>query len=281
MKYISGVACIILFIPAAISVQAKAPQMISIPAGSFQMGSCKATAAMVEENKKRAFLGQAPVSSNCGANDSDANDDETPKHKVNIEAFKLGKTEVTLGEFKIFIAKSGRTDLVNDDFMTENNRGDTAPVVMVSWQDANAYIQWLNKTYGGGYRLPSEAEWEYACKAGKETTYCGSNNLGAVAWYGGNSGRQQHGVAQKQPNAFGLYDMSGNAWEWVQDCWHDNYHGAPSNGSAWTSSCASDDRVLRGGSWISSNEASQRTSFRLNLGSEDRDTSFGFRVAQD
>ena len=278
MKYIKSVACTLFLLSAAFAVQAKAPQMVSIPAGSFQMGSCKATAAIAEENKKRAFLGQAPVSGSCGAIDSNAIDDETPKHTVNIRAFKLGKTEVTLGEFKAFIAGSGRTDLVNDDFINNNNRGDTAPVVMVKWQVANDYINWLNKTYGGGYRLPSEAEWEYACKAGEHTTYCGSNNADAVAWFDGNSRGQQHVVAQKQPNAFGLYDMSGNVWEWVQDCWHDNYNGAPSNGSPWTANCSRDVRVLRGGSWYYK-EAGLRASRREYYAPVNRDT--GFRVAQD
>ncbi len=223
--------------------------LVDIPAGSFLMGSCKVTSAMQEENKKRSFLGQAPLTAKCQNSDSDASDDEAPQHRVSVRAFKMGKTEVTLGQFKQFIAAADRSDLINDEFMKYNSYGDDFPVVKVSWHDAQDFIKWLNQTQGGGYRLPSEAEWEYACRAGGNHTYCGSNDLDAVGWYSDNSGNSQRTVGRKKANAFGLYDMSGNAWEWVQDCWHDSYRGAPSDGSAWTHSCTNDGRGLRGGSW--------------------------------
>jgi len=224
--------------------------MVSIPAGSFQMGSCKVTSDMVGENKKRAFLGQPALSANCAGSDPNADDSEAPQHAVRVPAFQLGKTEVTLGQFKQFIAAAGRTDLVNDDFIKYNAYGDSAPVVMVSWQDAQAFIAWLNQTEGKGWRLPSEAEWEYACRAGGQHTYCGSNNAGSVAWYDDNSRGRQQAVASKQPNAWGLHDMSGNVWEWVQDWYHDSYRGAPTDGSAWTRGGKQEYRVLRGGSWF-------------------------------
>ncbi len=225
--------------------------MVDIPAGSFLMGSCKVTSSMVEENKKRAFLGQAPVSANCSGADPNASDYETPQHRVNIRKFQMGKFEVTLGQFKQYIAAANRSDLVDDEFMRQNNQGDDAPVVQVSWNDAQDFIAWLNKTDGGGYRLPSEAEWEYACRAGGNHTYCGSDDVGAVAWYRDNSGRRFHAVGEKEPNAFGLYDMSGNVWEWVQDYYHNNYNDAPADGSARISGGKQEYRVLRGGSWIS------------------------------
>ena len=253
--------------------------MVSIPAGSFLMGSCKVTSHMQEENKKRAFLGQAPLSAGCESADADADDSETPQHRVSVRAFQMGKTEVTLGQFKKFIAAAGRSDLVNDDFMKHNVYGDDAPVVQVSWHDAQAFIDWLNKTDGGGYRLPSEAEWEYACRAGGSHTYCGSNNLGAVGWYYDNSGSHQHDVAGKQANAFGLYDMSGNVYEWVQDCWHDSYRGAPSDGSAWSSGCSGDGRGLRGGSW-SYDARNTRAAVRILNPPGYRYIVIGFRLAR-
>ncbi|MFN4186929.1 MAG: formylglycine-generating enzyme family protein [Acinetobacter johnsonii] len=280
MKFKSAFTCALLAINATFVVHAKTPQMVNIPAGSFMMGACKVSATAGRENEKRAFVGLAPNSINCGASDNDASDNETPIHQVSISAFKLGKTEVTLAEFKVFIASSGRTDLVTYDFMKHNNRGDNAPVVNVSWNDANYYIDWLNQNYGGGFRLPSEAEWEYACRGNKTTKYCGSDNAGTVAWYDDNSDNQQRAVAQKQANSFGLYDMSGNVWEWTADCWHDNYNGAPADGSAWINSCAYESRVLRGGSFYL-NTGHLRASDRISHDPDKRTIVYGFRVAQD
>ncbi|MFY9259823.1 MAG: formylglycine-generating enzyme family protein [Gallionella sp.] len=250
--------------------------MVNIPAGSFNMGSCKITSAMQEENKKRAFLGQAPLSANCSNSDSDASDDEAPQHRVSVRGFQMGKTEVTLGQFKQFVAATGRSSLIDDDFMKYNRYGDDAPVVQVSWHDAQAFINWLNQQDGGGYRLPSEAEWEYACRAGGNDTYCGSDNLNAVGWYDRNSSDHQHSVGQKQANAWGLYDMSGNALEWVQDGYHDNYNGAPSNGAAWG---GGDSKVLRGGSWNIDPQISRAANRYFNTPA-DRFFIIGFRLAR-
>lgn len=253
--------------------------MVSIPAGSFAMGSCKVTSDMVEENKKRAFLGQPALSTNCVGSDPDASDSEVPQHTVRVPAFQLGKTEVTLGQFKQFIAAAGRSDLVSDDFMKYNRFGDNVPVTMVNWNDAQDFIAWLNQTEGKGWRLPSEAEWEYACRAGGNHTYCGSNDVGSVGWYDGKIGERPRAVATKQHNAWGLHDMSGNVYEWVQDWYHDSYRGAPTDGSAWTSGGRQDARVVRGGSWFNF-ARDTRAAFRF-IGSPDvRLSYFGFRVAR-
>ena len=130
--------------------------------------------------------------------------------------------------------------------------GDECPVEQVSWEDAQKYIQKLIAKTGKKYRLPSEAEWEYACRGGANNEYCGSDKVGNVAWYGtsaGNSGRTTHVAATLNPNGFGLFDMSGNVWEWVEDNYHMNYNGAPLDGSAWTDTGAR--HVFRGGAWSS------------------------------
>jgi formylglycine-generating enzyme required for sulfatase activity len=197
--------------------------MVDIPAGSFLMGS--------------------------GNNDTDANENETPQHNVTLNAFKLGKTEVTLGQYKKFLEDTKSILLKDTLFNKYNNLGDDFPVVRVNWHDAQLYIHWLNTKYEDGYRLPSEAEWEYACRAGGRDTYCGGNDLDTLAWYDGTN-KNQHFVRGKKANAWGLYDMSGNVWEWVQDCYHEDYKGAPVDGSArFFYICNA--RVLRGGSWDS------------------------------
>ena len=228
-------------------------RMVDIPAGSFMMGSCKLTEANRQENKKRGFLGLPPLTPHCANADPDAADNETPQHRVTLRAFQMSRTEVTLGQFKKYLAATGRIDLVNEKFMKANDYGDNAPVVWVTWNDAQAFVDWLNSSKPASdperYRLPSEAEWEYACRAGGNHIYCGSNNANAVAWFYENGGRRPQPVAGKQANAFGLYDMSGNADEWVQDCYHGSYAGAPSDGTPWSTGCGSNGQVLRGSSW--------------------------------
>jgi formylglycine-generating enzyme required for sulfatase activity len=253
---------------ATLAQAAERIEMVNIPAGSFVMGSCL-------QDKKQAFLGE----SSCDNPDPDASSSETPQHRVSVSAFQMGKTEVTLGQFKAFIKATGRSNLVDDDFIKYNAYGEDAPVVQVSWSDAQNFISWLNDTAGGGWRLPSEAEWEYACRAGGSARYCGGNDLNTVAWYSDNSGQQPHRVGTKKANAYGLYDMSGNVWEWVQDCWHDSYRGAPSDGSAWTGSCSGDGRGLRGGSWVSGARYA-RAAIRSYFLPGIRDDGFGFRLAR-
>lgn len=240
--------------------------MVTIPSGKFIMGSC-------QQNDKEAILGE----SRCLNPDRDARSEETPQHQVSVNAFQMGKTEVTLGQFKRFIKATGNAQLISYDFIQYNSHGEESPVVMVSWYDAQAFINWLNEKEGGGYRLPSEAEWEYACRAGGNEPYCGGNNLNAVGWHDYNSDRHQHSVGGKQANAWGLYDMSGNVFEWVQDDYHNSYNGAPSNGAAWG---GGENKVLRGGSF-SFNAPRARAANRDSL---DPATPFnfsgGFRLAR-
>lgn len=257
--------------------------MVNIPAGSFMMGSYKLTENPVEENRNSDLLDQASIPSICATPDPDATDAETPQHMVSICAFQMGKTAVTLRQFKRFIMATDNDKLMDDDFKKANAYGDDAPVVHISWNDAQAFIDWLNQAEGGGYRLPSEAEWEYACRAGDNHLYSGSDNIDAVAWYDNNSGKHLREVGGKQANAFGLYDMSGNVWEWVQDCWHDSYLGAPSDGAAWTVESKNDGRklrrVLRGGSWFSYAKDA-RTAARYKYLPGTRLGIIGFRLAR-
>lgn len=257
-------------------------KFVDVPAGSFQMGSCKLLKGLEATNKPVA-LSQATLLGGCAGNDLDASVNETPQHKVDISGFQMGKTEVTLGQFKRYIIAADRTDLVTDEFMSYNAYGDDAPVVQVSWNDVKGFIDWVNKnksaTDNGIYRLPSEAEWEYACHAGGNHPYCGSRVESAVAWHEGNSGRHQQAVGRKDANSFGLYDMSGNVWEWVEDCYHDNFRDAPANGNPWTNSCASSGRVVRGGSW-KGNAQTVRAAGRINSMSVSRNNHIGFRLAR-
>jgi formylglycine-generating enzyme required for sulfatase activity len=170
---------------------------------------------------------------------------QKPIHHVTIaKSFALGKTEVTQAQW--------RTIMGNNPSQYPNC-GDTCPVEDVSWNDAQEFIQKLNAKTGKQYLLPSEAEWEYACRAGGQQEYCGNDHVDSVAWYGaysnpvGNSAKTTNPVSTKQANDWGLYDMSGNVLEWVEDSWHENYNGAPTDGSVWQGDGAL--RVLRGGSW--------------------------------
>jgi len=224
------------------------PEMVVIPAGSFDMGS----------------------------NDYAA---EKPIHHVTIASFLMGKTEVTQGQWKAVMGTASGSFAC----------GDNCPVEGVSWNDAKAFLVRLIKVTGRKYRLPTEAEWEFAARAGSTNKWSfgdDESQLVSYSWYYENSGRktqaagQTHPVSLKLPNAFGLYDMHGNVWEWTQDCWHDNYSGAPIDGSAWTSGCSGDLRTLRGGSWYNFSN-SLRSANRSSAAQDDRRGFIGFRLARD
>jgi len=194
------------------------PEMAVIPAGSFQMGSSRF-------------------------------DNEKPVHSVTISRpFALSRTEVTQGQWRAIMGSNPSRF---------KNCGDDCPVENVSWHEAKEFIRKLNDKTGKSYRLPTEAEWEYACRAGGNQEYCGSDDIDAVAWHKDNSGSETHAVAGRQANAFGLYDMIGNVSEWAEDCWNDA-NNAPTDGSAWTSGeCVR--RVVRGGSLFFSSQQIRST----------------------
>ena len=152
------------------------------------------------------------------------------------------------------------------------------PVENVSWDDVQEFIKKLNKG-ADNYRLPSDTEWEYACRARTNTKYSfgdEESELENYGWYNENSGSKTYPVGQKKPNPWGLYDMHGNVWEWVQDRWHDNYKDAPSNGSAWEDGNSS-SRIIRGGSWHG-NARHCRSADRHRYEPAIRSSSIGFRL---
>lgn len=219
-------------------------KFVLIPSGSFMMGA--------------------------DPNFEDASSDETPRHRVTIsKAFYLGKFEVTQSQW---VAVMGHNP--------SKFKGRSNPVDTVSWDDARSFVRKLNQMEGTDkYRLPTEAEWEYAARAGTESTYSFGDDvsdLGGYAWYWDNSGKKTHPVGQKGANAWGLHDMHGNVWEWVQDWYGENYYSqgrstdpqGPSSG---------DFRVLRGGSWFNF-AVSCRTAIRYCYSPDFRDEGRGFRV---
>ncbi|MBB3168030.1 bifunctional serine/threonine-protein kinase/formylglycine-generating enzyme family protein [Simiduia aestuariiviva] len=229
-------------------------QLVAIPAGSFRMGSS-------------GFL--------------DAND-EKPAHSVTIKAFKMQVHEVTWAQWDACVAAKGCSYKSEDEGWGRGSR----PMINVSYEEITSqFIPWLNKAAGQRFRLPTEAEWEYAARAGSSTDYPWGNSIScSQARYrnqDGDCGNDLKTVPVKsyQPNGFGLYDMHGNVWEWVQDCWHDSYSGAPTDGSAWLSGNCS-RRVLRGGSW-GSGPKHLRSPYRLGLPASNRLNDGGFRLVQE
>jgi formylglycine-generating enzyme required for sulfatase activity len=200
------------------------PALVVVRAGKFSMGSPEG--------------------------DKDHSRDEGPQHEVTIaKPFAVGKTEVTFAEWDACVAAGGCQKAPDSGW----GRGDR-PAINVSWDDAKQYVAWLSRITGKEYRLLSEAEWEYAARAGTTTTYSWGDDIGkgnancdgcGSQW----DNRQTAPVGSFKPNAFGLHDMHGNVWEWVEDPWHDSYEGAPADGSPWVKDGDASRRVVRGGSW--------------------------------
>jgi formylglycine-generating enzyme required for sulfatase activity len=215
------------------------PEMLPIPPGSFDMGS-------------------------------NEDGDSRPVHRVTVQGFFMGKTEVTLEQWK---AVMGRTPRYPSKCL------ENCPIA-VSWDDALLFTKQLSEKTGKQYRLPSEAEWEYAARASSRTKWSFGDNENSIqdyAWFRSNNNKMESPVALKKPNLFGLFDMHGNLWEWTQDCWNNNYTGAPTDGSVWaTGDCSR--RVVRGGSWQSS-KSDLRSAYRNTFTSTSSVTN-GFRVVR-
>jgi len=225
--------------------------MVAIPGGTFLMGSPNS-----EEGRQ---------------------DSESPQHSVTIAPFHMGKFAVTQAQYQAIMGNN-----------PSRSQGEKRPVEQVSWHDAIAFCQKLSERTGNLYRLPSEAEWEYACRAGTTTPfYFGETITPDLVNFNGNStyGSAPKGIYREQtidvgsfpPNGFGLYDMHGNVREWCEDHWHSNYQGAPTNGSAWTTGGDSNFRSLRGGSW-DSYPRNCRSASRYGHRPDERYDFIGFRV---
>ena len=262
------------------------PEMVVIPAGSFDMGSERS--------------------------------DEGPIHRVTLPSFALSKTEITRAQYGEFVNEikydAGTCWAVNETGMVEERVGrnsgdfgfrkdlegdsefDNSPVSCINWFDAKAYAKWMSEKTGKNYRLPSEAEWEYAARAGTTTARywgdeVGRNNANCrdcfTKWDGTDSpwiGGLASPVGSFKPNAFGLYDMLGNVWEWTEDTYHNDYNGAPTDGSAWVQKTSGQDRsvgrVIRGGSW-KVHSLFMTASYRLGSAEIRRDEhKFGIRLAR-
>jgi formylglycine-generating enzyme len=282
------------------------PEMVVVPAGSFTMGSPESETSRERIQKEFALW-------------------ERPRHQVRIlHPFALGKYEVTREQFSVFVGATGHqmgnTCLVDPgggNWMDTSGKDwrdpgfrqtENDPVVCVNWKDAKAYVEWLSRKTGKNYRLLSEAEWEYAARSRTTTARywgddadsgCGYANVHDRSSKRVNDFSRMHfdcddrygqtaPVGQFRANGFGLHDMLGNVYEWTEDCWHENYNGAPTDGREWISPATdgtaiiSDGecsrRVLRGGSWAASPRV-VRSAFRAWLFSDGRTASYGFRVA--
>ena len=198
---------------------------------------------------------------------SDAYSDEKPVHSVTLSGYYIGKTEVTQALWKVVMGSN-----------PSSCKGDNLPVEQVSWNDCQKFIRKLNALTGQNFRLPTEAEWEFACRGGNNSRgykYSGSNYIDNVAWYDGNSGDKTHPVGTKAPNELGIYDMTGNVWEWCADWYGDYSSGAQTNPKG---PYDGSDRVCRGGGWGSLARLC-RSSNRSYSYPTYRDGSLGLRLA--
>jgi formylglycine-generating enzyme required for sulfatase activity len=229
------------------------PEMVVVAAGEFTMGS-----PATEEGRY---------------------DNEEPQHKVTIaRRFAVAKLDVTFGDWDACVSVGGCPQVTDSGYGRGNK-----PVINVNWNDAQRYVAWFSRMTGKTYRLLTEAEWEYAARAGTTTAYYWGEAIGSGKANCNGCGsrwdnRESSPVGSFEPNALGLHDMAGSVWQWVQDCWHGSYSGAPADGSAWMNGDCG-QHVIRGGSWLDP-PRDLRSAFRLDVDTGNGATYLGFRVAR-
>ena len=221
------------------------PAMVVVPAGTFRMGCV--------------------TGRQCGSS-------EIPVHEVHVESFQLSKYEVTFAQWDA-CTEYGPCQWISDEGWGRGKR----PVINVTWDHAQTFVAWLHEETGDVFRLPSEAEWEYAARAGTETRFISGNRIsrGQANW----NGERTEPVGSYPANRFDLYDVTGNVSEWVQDCWHDDYRSRPLDGGAWqTPSCST--RVYRGGSWATRKTTTLTLASRWGRNPHRSYSYLGFRIAR-
>ncbi len=224
-------------------------ELVRIPGGVFMMGSAESEEVPWEQ--------------------------EGPRHQVRVPDFYMGRHPVTNEQYKQFLQENPK--VVEPEYWGDRRFNQPRqPVVGVSWEEARRYAEWA------GLELPSEAAWEYACRAGTTTRFYSGDtqdDLARVGWYEANSGGQTHAVGEKEPNSFGLYDMHGNVWEWTEDDWHGSYKGAPDDGRPWIDDPRGSFRVIRGGGWDVGARYC-RSAIRYGASPGDRSGALGFRLSR-
>jgi formylglycine-generating enzyme required for sulfatase activity len=257
--------------------EGQGPELVLLPTGRFQMGSPEHERRLaMEAGSQQSWLAR-----------------ELPQHWVGIERpIAMGRYPVTVGEWRAFVRATGWRQSGEVNWEAPGfPQTDAHPVVGVNWYDAQDYVRWLSEATGRHYRLPSEAEWEYACRAGSRTAFSFGDTIstaqanydGNFTYNGGARGEYRRGTTPAgmfPPNPWGLFDMHGNVWEWVQDVVHDNYEGAPLDGSAWEEGGDQARRILRGGSWLY-NPRYLRSALRNGFSSALSNDIVGFRVVRD
>ncbi len=245
----------------------------------FEERKRKKAAAQPQNGQTRRDLPQAPemvfVEGGTFQMGSNEYDTEKPIHTVTLKPFWIGKYPVTFEEYDAYCEVTGAVKPTDKGW----GRG-RRPVINVNWDDAQQYARWLSEKTGHIYRLPSEAEWEYAARGGNQSRgyiYSGSNDLNEVGWCKDNADNQTHSVGEKTPNELGLYDMSGNVLEWCADDWHNNYQGAPADDQAWVDTPQGAFRVLRGGRFDNDPQYC-RAAYRGNIHRGARLLFIGFRL---
>lgn len=230
------------------------PEMVVMPTGNFTMGS------------PETEMGRL--------------DNEGPQREIVIvRRFAMSKFDVTFADWDACVAVGGCPPASASNF----GRGASMPVINVSWEDAQQYLAWFSKMTSHSYRLPTEAEWEYAAHGGKQTAYpwgveVGNGNANCNGCGSERKNNRPSPVGSFKPNAFGLYDMAGDVWQWVQDCYHDNYNGAPTDGSVWTGGDCS-RHIVRGGSWYDGPQT-VRSAYRVGDATVNRNSSLSFRIVR-
>jgi formylglycine-generating enzyme required for sulfatase activity len=248
---------------------ADCPTMVVMPAGRFLMGTAPDPYKLPPSRRLypevigvQRFNDQFTI--------YDAPNEEQPQHEVAIAAFAIGKFELTQAEWRAVMGNNPSA-----------NAGPNLPVDSISWDDVQAFVAKLNAKTGKTYRLPTEAEWEYAARGGTTTQFSfgeDARDVGRYAWYARNTNLATQPVGTKEPNPFGLHDVHGNVWEWVQDCYRGNYDGAPVNGAAVDApSCT---RVIRGGQW-GYDEEYMRTAARVRFNQGETGMAVGVRLARN